>query len=185
MHKESLTELLKLLGSSEEEAALEYRKLHQRLSRFFEWNSVDDPMALADQAMDRLGKRAVEQADGLRVIKASAFAFGVARLLLHEENRRKKKSMEAIQHWEMRRPDSASEKEVMDEALERCLARMQSDRRELLERYYTDAGRQKARSHQRLADELGVTINALRNRALRARQELEACMRARLGEKTP
>jgi hypothetical protein len=59
MHKETLNIILDLLGGHNEEAAgVEYRKLHERLWRFFEWNGVEDPGALADEAIDRLGRRA-------------------------------------------------------------------------------------------------------------------------------
>lgn len=57
VHPESLAKLLELLGPNQDQAAIEYRRLHQRLSRFFEWNGADDPMALAVEAIDRLGKR--------------------------------------------------------------------------------------------------------------------------------
>ena len=185
MHRESLAKILDLLGPNAEEAAIEYRKLHQRLSRFFEWNSVDDPTALADEAIDRLGKRAIDEAAGHRVLKPTAFALGIARLLLQEESRRKQRAIDATRHWEMRRTESIPEMEALDEALQRCLTKLQPDRRKLLERYYLHSGKEKARSHQKLADEMGVTINALRNRALRARQELEICIRKRLGGNNP
>ncbi len=146
MHRESLARILDLLGINEEEAAIEYRKLHQRLSRFFEWNGVDDPMALADEAIDRLGKRAVEEGAGQRLLKPTAFALGIARLLLQEEFRRKRRAVDAIQHWEMQRTESIPEAEAMDEALQGCLAKLQPDRRRLLERYYLHTGR-KRRGH--------------------------------------
>jgi DNA-directed RNA polymerase specialized sigma24 family protein len=69
----------------------------------------------------------------------------------------------------------------MDGALEHCLRRLQPDRRTLIERYYTFGDRKKAEIHETLAKELGVTAHALRNRALRARQDLEECMRHYLG----
>ena len=149
------------------------------------WNGVDDPMALADEAIDRLGKRAVEEAAGQKVLKPTAFALGIARMLLQEESRRKQRTVDATRHWEMHRPESMPETEALDEALQNCLAKLHPDRRRLLERYYLHAGREKARSHQKLADEMGVAINALRNRALRARQELEACIRKRVGGNNP
>ncbi len=182
MHTESLAKLLGLLGPSEGEAAIEYRKLHLRLSRFFEWNGCGDPMALADEAIDRLGKRAAEEADKQRVVKPFAFALGIARLLLQEEGRRKQRTIEAIRTWDTKPSDSVSLKEAMSEALERCLAKLQPERRRMLERYYLHTVKEKVQSHQKLADELGLTINALRNRALRARQDLETCIRMRLGE---
>jgi RNA polymerase sigma factor (sigma-70 family) len=177
LQEETLKKILNMLGPSDEEASVEYSRLHQRLSRFFEWNGVVDPMALADEAMDRLGNRGTEEDPAEPIVNPSAFALGIARLLLHEEARRQQKKMRAIQSMQTQGQDSTSQAEAMDIALQRCLATLPAEKRNLLQRYYIHSGREKVKSHQRLAEELGLTINALRNRALRARQELEVCMR--------
>jgi DNA-directed RNA polymerase specialized sigma24 family protein len=182
LQEETLKKVLNMLGSSEEEASVAYSRLHQRLSRFFEWNGVLDPTALADEAIDRLGNRGMEETPGEPILNPFAFALGIARLLLQEEARRQQRKMEAIRYLETQGRDSASQAEAMDRALQHCLATLQPEKRKLLERYYVYTGREKVKSHQRLAEELGLTINALRNRALRARQELEACMRKFLKE---
>jgi DNA-directed RNA polymerase specialized sigma24 family protein len=182
VQRETLKQLLDLLGPDEQQAAAEYRKLHERLSRFFEWNHVADPMALADETIDRLGKRATEMEIKGGVHDVSAFALGVARHLLQEEARRQLKSVEISRHWGIHRSISSSEAEEMEDALQCCLAKMQPERRKLLEAYYVYSGNEKAKMHLKLAQEYGLTINALRNRALRARQELEASMRRHLKE---
>jgi DNA-directed RNA polymerase specialized sigma24 family protein len=177
VREDTLDKLLDLLGPDKQSAALEYRKLHQRLSRFFEWNNVEDPEALADEAIDRLGKRVLEKDVGEKVRNLSAFALGVARLLLLEEARRQQQKTDAVRNWEAHTPDTPHEDTAMDEALQHCLAKLQADRRKLVEQYYTFNSGEKIKLHQRLAHELGITPNALRNRALRARQDLEDCMR--------
>jgi DNA-directed RNA polymerase specialized sigma24 family protein len=72
----------------------------------------------------------------------------------------------------------------MDEALQHCLKRLQPDRRRLIESYYTFGDRKKAEIHQSLAKEIGVTVDALRNRAMRAREDLEECMRRFLSKQS-
>jgi DNA-directed RNA polymerase specialized sigma24 family protein len=57
---------------------------------------------------------------------------------------------------------------------------MPADRRTLLEQYYAHSGSEKIQRHQKLAQDLGLTLNALRNRASRARRELEEEIRAYL-----
>jgi DNA-directed RNA polymerase specialized sigma24 family protein len=182
VHRETLKQLLDLLDPDEQQAAVEYRKLHERLTRFFEWNHVEDPMALADETIDRLGKRATEAEIKGGVRDVSAFALGVARHILQEEARRQLKSAEISRHWKVHKSNASSEAEEMEDALQYCLAKMQSDRRKLLEAYYVYSGNEKAKMHQKLAQEHGLSINALRNRAMRARQELEASMRKYLKE---
>ncbi len=184
MHRETLKQLLDLLGSDEHQAAVEYRKLHERLTRFFEWNHAEDPTALADEAIDRVGRRAVEVDAKEGVRNVSAFALGVARFILQEEGRRQAKTAEISQHWNSHQPAASSEAEEMSQALQHCLAKMHPERRTLLERYYLYSGTEKASMHQKLAQEYGLSINALRNRAMRARQELEVSMRRYLKENT-
>ena len=187
MQKNTLKELLGLLHADEAQAALEYHKLHQRLTRFFDWNNVQDPAALADEALDRLGTRASESGPGDGVQNVSAFALGVARHLLQEETRRQQKMVEINRHW--RAVESTRghepESEALGTALEHCLAKMRPERRRLIEDYYSYSGGEKIKKHQQLADAEGLSLNALRNRALRARQELEACIRKQVGKNIP
>jgi DNA-directed RNA polymerase specialized sigma24 family protein len=195
VQKETLKELLNLLSPDEAQAAVEYQNLHQRLTRFFDWNNAQDPMALADETLDRLAKRAAESAmsegvpsamnEGVRNV--SAFALGVARHILQEEARRQIKMTEINQHWrsmELARthdPDA----DAVEDALQHCLGKMPPERRRLIEAYYNYTGAEKIRMHQQLAEAEGLSLNALRNRALRTRQELETCIRRRLGKNIP
>jgi DNA-directed RNA polymerase specialized sigma24 family protein len=187
VHKEIFKELLNLLHPDEAQAAVEYQNLHQRLARFFDWNNVQDPMALADEALDRLAKRAAEPDSNEGVHNVSAFALGIARHLLQEEARRQLKMAEISRHW--RAMESARtqepETEALEDALQQCLGKMQPERRRLIQAYYSYSSNEKIKMHQQLAEAEGLSLNALRNRALRARQELEACIRKQLGKKIP
>lgn len=182
-----LKELLSLLHPDEAQAAVEYRNLHQRLSRFFDWNNVQDSMALADEALDRLAKRVAEPDSGQGVQNLSAFALGVARHLLQEEARRQLKMAEISRHWRAMESARTQEpdQEPLEDALQKCLEKMQPERRRLIEAYYSYNTSEKIKMHQQLAEAEGLSLNALRNRALRARQELETCIRKQLGENIP
>jgi len=185
MQREALDKILDLLGPNEEAAATEYRKLHTRLSRFFEWNGIEDPAALADETIDRLAKRAVAEDVAEKVRNPSGFALGIARLLLQEEVRRQHRKTEAIRHWEILRRPSTSEDGAMDAALDHCLGKLSQNRRTLLLEYYSYNRNEKIRKHAKLTEELGITPNSLRNRVLRARKDMETCMRKFLETKAP
>lgn len=180
-----LDKVLSLLAPDAEQAAVEYSRLHERLTRFFEWNSTDDPTALADEALDRLGRRA-SAADMERGVRsASAFVLGVARHLLQEERRRKARGVEAQRVWISATIEPPSpESEKMDAALQHCLAQMKPDRRKLIEAYYGRSGAQKIKAHRDIATEYGLSLNALRNRVLRLRKELEASVRRYFDEQS-
>jgi DNA-directed RNA polymerase specialized sigma24 family protein len=185
VHKEMLKELLTLLHPDEAQAGVEYQKLHERLARFFDWNNAQDPAALADEALDRLAKRATEPEEGVRNV--SAFALGIARHLLQEEARRQLKMVEIGRHWHAmesaRRQEPGAE--ALEDALQHCLERMRPERRRLIEAYYSYNGAEKIKMHQKLAEAEGLSLNALRNRALRTRQELETCIHKQMGKNIP
>jgi DNA-directed RNA polymerase specialized sigma24 family protein len=187
VQKEMFKELLNLLNPDEAKAAVEYHNLHQRLTRFFDWNNGQDPMALADEVLDRLAKRAVEPDVKEGVRNTSAFALGIARHLLQEEVRRQIKMAEISRHWQAMESTriQETESEPLDNALQHCLGKMQPERRSVVEAYYCFEGAEKIKVRQRLAEAEGLSLNALRNRALRARQDLEKCMRKRLGKNIP
>jgi DNA-directed RNA polymerase specialized sigma24 family protein len=117
----------------------------------------------------------------------AAFALGVARHLLQEQARRQQKIAEISRHWQAMESTRAyePESEALDDALRHCLEKMRPERRRIIEAYYSYEGGEKIRAHQQLAETEGLSLNALRNRALRARQELEICVRKQLGRKIP
>lgn len=164
--------LLLRLDPDHDKAAHEYRRLHQRLVRFFILHPVRDPYVLADEALDRLARRVVANPD--EVIAPAAFLIGIARHLLQEEERHRIRENQAFQDWASI-PRRSTDEELL-RRVEQCVAKMKQDSRELLLAYYRSTGRQKIEHHRELAAKLGVTLNALRNRLMRARRELDDCL---------
>lgn len=167
--------LLLALDPNHDKAAGEYRRLHQRLVRFFSLHPVTDPYMLADEALDRLARRAA--ADPNEVIAPAAFLVGIARHMLQEEQRRRIRESKAVQEWASNTPTSSSVDEELLHRVEHCLGKMRKEQRELLLAYYRSTGHQKIEQHRELAAKLGVTLNALRNRLMRARRDLDDCVR--------
>jgi DNA-directed RNA polymerase specialized sigma24 family protein len=179
MSANSLETLLMALAAEPDDAAKAYRIVHARLMRFFDLKNMADPGAMADKVMDRLAanlsRRGAEQIES-----PAAFASGIARHLLQEEWRRLAREKEAIREWKAVVPSgNDDERELTMSSLDHCLDRMPAAKRELLRSYYGWTGAERIAHHRRMADELGVTVNALRNRVLRAREELLACLHRR------
>jgi RNA polymerase sigma factor (sigma-70 family) len=170
----SFDALLAILGPTQDQAADAYSQLHARLTRFFALNNAADPADLADQVLDRLA-RSLESRE---IASPVAFALGIARLLLKEEARARAKEIDAARDWAAvtSPPLDLAEKEDLHARLDRCLERMAPDRREMLRAYYEWAESTRIEHHRLLAERLGVSVHALRNRLLRARADLSACM---------
>jgi DNA-directed RNA polymerase specialized sigma24 family protein len=118
------------------------------------------------------------------------FAAGIARLVLHEQWRRQLRVDEALQcvqrEMETRqaldRTEEARQAEKLSALLDEAMARLAPEQRELIRRYYSAEGRTQIDARKRQAAELDVSINALRNRALRIRADIEGWARAQLKE---
>lgn len=168
----------RLAGS--DAGALAYERLRMRLVAFFRIRFPAQAEALADQCLDRLARRL---ADGTPVDSPERYALGIARLLVLEEDSRQRKeqrvALEATRELELSRPDEEPDPAVP--ALRACLDSLHTETaRFILEYYAADDGAGRVERRQRLAENSGVTLNALRNRALRIRSALEKCVRSRL-----
>ncbi|MGD0732439.1 MAG: hypothetical protein ABR956_14355 [Terracidiphilus sp.] len=172
----ALYALLDALGPTPAEAGAAYEGLRERLIRFFRWNHCSFPEELADTALDRLADKLSRNAEP--ILSPARFATGIARMLLleqHAKRIRENKMLLWLSWFHEHRGPGDEEKQLYDDALSHCLDCLTSDSRLLLERYYSGDGSDRIRNRQALATELGIAMNALRNRALRLRDSLENC----------
>jgi hypothetical protein len=159
-----------------------YERLRTRLLAFFRCRFPVQADTLADQALDRLARRL---SDGTAVDSLDRYVLGIARLLvLEEENRQRKErlgAVEAMHDLELDRWEAQIDPAVP--ALRACLASLgQEGANFILEYYAADDGPSRIARRQCMAETSGVSLNALRNRALRLRLSLEKCVRGRLQE---
>lgn len=70
----------------------------------------------------------------------------------------------------------SDETQLRMDCLKQCLAALPQKSRELVTEYYEGDGAVKINRRKELAARLGMPINALRIRACRLRDKLEACM---------
>jgi len=157
-----------------------YESLRRRLIQFFRLHVPADPDDLADVVLDRLARRIHEGTD---VASVPSYALGIARMVLHEA-----RAKSARRHLAETDPtlvpddeaaDDASDLEPVLAALRACLDAAGTSARELILTYYGGDGSARIATRKRLADACGISLNALRNRALRLRDALEECVRKR------
>jgi hypothetical protein len=176
LDKTALHALLDALGPTPAEAGAAYEGLRERLIRFFRWNQCPFPEELSDIALDRLADKLSRGAEP--ILFPARFVTGIARMLLLEQRAketREKKMLVWLSWFHEHRGQSDEGKQLYDDALNHCLDCLTGDNRQLLERYYSGDGSDRIRNRQALAAQLGIAINALRNRALRLRDSLENC----------
>ncbi len=163
--REALDGLLQALGGDRNAAGRRYEILRHKLIDLFAWRRCETPEELADETLNRLARRLIQ---GEPVEKIESYALGIARMLLKETTRQREQRDIALREIQNLQP-AAAEKTGMLERFERCLYALPESRRTLIARYYS--GERTA-----LARELGLSVNALRVRALRIRRKLYQCV---------
>lgn len=183
--------LLQRLREDDPSPEQAYERLRFRLITFLRIRvPVEaDAEALADTALDRLGRRLHE---GTVVASVPQYTLGIARLLVKEAearviSERKRSASFAYEHAALTGgapgipPDEETDDAVM-RALAACLESLTRDARDLVLSYYGSDGSARIASRHELAGKLGIAPNALRNRALRVRMRLEKCVSGRLAQ---
>ena len=167
--------LLAALDADRERAALAYERLRYRLIGLLRWWGAAQPEDLADESLDRVARK-LESGATIGEGSFGAYVRGVARMVYHEWTREPRSSPEA---HEPAAPVRTDDVEAASECLERCLGSLAASDRSLLLRYY-DGGKS-SDVRRKLADELGISITALRVRSHRLRSEVVRCVAECLG----
>lgn len=171
-----LDNLLLWLGKDTRTGAREYVEVHRKLTGLFALRGCEAPEALADATLDRAA----------RAIQAPGFTFqgspitylrGVARNVYLESIRRSRPvSQDTLPEIADRDSHPFGEVEQLYQCLDHCLARLPSDRRALLLRYYAGEKSAKIDGRTRLAQEEGISQNNLRIQIFRLRKVVRRCV---------
>jgi DNA-directed RNA polymerase specialized sigma24 family protein len=170
--------LLAALSEDRRIAAERYERIRARLIKFFAWERGPFPEDHADETINRVAKRVSE---GEELLHPDSYFYGVARMVLKEtiaENRRRARAVEELhqQAQVVDPPGEPEEKRTALDCLSRCLQHAGAEQRSFILRYYQGERRLRIENRRRMARELDVPLNALRNRALRLREKLENCV---------
>ena len=167
--KEAFDALLAWLDPNREVAGQKYEVIRRRLTTIFSCRGCAEAEDLADETINRVANK-------LSAIKSSyvgdpaRYFYGVANKI-HLEYRRRKPVPD------LPPPPSYDENiEKESECLERCMQKLSLENRTLLIEYYQDEKQAKINHRKRLAEHLGIAINALRIRACRVRASLQECV---------
>jgi DNA-directed RNA polymerase specialized sigma24 family protein len=178
--------LLGWLDEGRDSDGRSYLEMHRRLVAYFDRKNCSTPDELADETLNRVARRLEEE--GAIVTETPAkYCYTVARHVFMEHLRGTRKANALIDDARLRpsvddlaAAEAARERELKEkmlDCLEECAGKLEPPNRELIIRYYTGKGRARIEGRRALAEELGVTVNALSIRACRIRDKLEECVR--------
>lgn len=174
--REALDKLLDRLAPDREEAGKRLLAMRVRLTRYFEYQRVPAPERLVDVTVDRLAGKILA---GHTITNPMAYALTVARYVWKEWLRDPERFLVDVEDIAdppaRRQPDE--EKEARLSCLDECLEKLTIESRKLILGYYSDEGRAKIDHRIKIAEALGIPLNALRIRAHRIRTKLEECLK--------
>ena len=183
--EEDFEGLLAWLHPDGEKAAVTYEAIRGDLIRIFRWRGCSDPEGMADETIRRVTRK-VRQIAATYTGSPALYFYGVAKNLLHEYERGREISL-STQHEPSAPPEQLDEgddaAERRHDCFERCLKKLDARERRVIVRYYTGEGHAKIVTRQRLAETLGIDLNALRVRTRRTRAKLRECIEKCLDEK--
>jgi DNA-directed RNA polymerase specialized sigma24 family protein len=168
--------MLARLETERDASAPEYRSLHRRLLAFFESHGSLEPGRRADETLDRLARKLRE---GHVIRDVPTYAHGLARSVQRDELRRARGEAGAHSAPRALPPPPVADVLLWD-GFDRCLARLERDRAELLVAYYAAARGSRRAWRVELAASRGLSLNALRIRVFEAREALREGLAHRL-----
>lgn len=179
---EGFDALLAQLNPDRDRAGEVYETIRRKLVRLFEWRGCGSPEDLTDETINRVARRLAE---GVKFQSSDPYGYfcGVAHLVYKEVMRRASRDHRAIVEsggWPPSAFDDGDESaDRRLDCLRRCLGQLAPDQRDLVLRYHqgkNEQGENNIRHRQKLADEAGIPMNALRIRVHRLRRKLETCV---------
>lgn len=190
MTEAGFNRLLAVLDPDREQAGEVYLRIRDKLMNFFRWRGCATPEDHADETIDRVARR-LEEGSAMQAGNPYLYFHGVAVNVLREHWKREQRhpvrpldelplgSTPAVDPLEeQNRRDEAAAAEVRGGCLDGCVNGLPAAKLNIVTQYHQGQGGARIAARQRLAEELGIPLNALRIRAFRIREELEVCVSA-------
>jgi DNA-directed RNA polymerase specialized sigma24 family protein len=168
LRQDDFDRLLAWLDDDRERAGEEYEKLRRRLTTIFAARGCRVPEELADETIDRVSRRVADIQETYHGNKALYF-LGVASNVHHEYLKRPPVPMPVV-------TIADENEEQTHTCLEQCIGKLAEQSQLLIRQYYAEDKSAKIGLRKALAQQLGISQNALRARALRIRELLQFCI---------
>jgi RNA polymerase sigma factor (sigma-70 family) len=168
---EKFANFLVWLSPNREAAGEAYERLRFRLCRFFSQRNCSFADELADETINRVIVKVGSEPIGNKM----GYCYGVAKNVFLESLRKKRPQVD-IDEVTVAAIEPVEEPQISHECLDKCLASLPSDSRNLLLDYFSEAKRRKIELHRRISQTLQKSQTAVRMQVMRTKQKLKVCV---------
>lgn len=168
--QEKFANFLAWLSPDSDSAGEEYERLRFRLCTFFAQRHCLFSDDLADETINRVILKITEE----KIESKLAYCYGVAKNVYRESLRKERTHLDID---EVAIAAKAPEEQSFPrECLDKCLAELPPESRNLILDYFSEVRLAKIELHRRIAESFKMTQTALRMRVLRTKQKLKMCV---------
>lgn len=172
--EEAFNKFLSWLHPDREEAGKKYEDIRRHLIIILKCRGCAEAEDLADEAINRVIRRAQQMADTYHGEPAPYFITVAHNLYLEYASKRQTRLELPAELLQPPEPDLEEEREY--ECLEQCVRGLTPANRDMMLQYYQENKQAKIDHRKKLAESMGIALNALRIRAYRIRVSLEECI---------
>lgn len=167
---EKFANFLAWLSPHGDSAGEEYERLRFRLCTFFSQRRCSFADELADETINRV----ILKSSAENIENKLAYCYGVARNVYRESLRKERCHLNVDEVTIAAKVPT--EQSFSKECLDKCLAELSPESRNLILDYFSEVKLAKIELHRRISEKLEMTQTALRMRVMRIKQKLKICV---------
>jgi DNA-directed RNA polymerase specialized sigma24 family protein len=168
--REGFANFLAWLSPDGGDAGEAYERLRFRLFTFFSQRRCRFPEELADETINRVMLKSSEE----KIENKLAYCYGVARNVYRESLRKERDHLNVDEVVVAAK--APEEQSFSRECLDKCLAELSPESRNLILDYFSEVKLAKIELHRRISEKLEMSQTALRMRVMRIKQKLKICV---------
>jgi DNA-directed RNA polymerase specialized sigma24 family protein len=168
---EKFANFLEWLCPHGDRAGEEYERLRFRLCTFFSHRKCNFADELADETINRVILKISDE----QIENKLAYCYGVAKNVYREALRKERYHLDIDEVTIA--ATAPTEQSFSSECLDKCLADLSPESRNLILDYFSEVKQAKIELHRRISETLEMTQTALRMRVMRIKQKLKICVR--------
>ncbi|MEP6945754.1 MAG: hypothetical protein ABJA02_07545 [Acidobacteriota bacterium] len=175
--------LLEWLDEGNDSGGQKYLEIRRRLVGYFDRRNCLTPDEMADETLNRIARRLEEQGK-IESETPAKYCYITARFILLEYFRGKDRAEVSLESVQTKADLTSGSnnieenaiREKMLDCLEHCTNQLEEVSRNIITKYYYGTASLKIKNRNALAQQMGISTNALSIRACRIRCKLEICV---------